>query len=64
MAELGAFLGFNFEIEKVEVKFENFGDFDDVIVGDELVNIINDDAEIGIFANGLDIEEIVLRFMN
>lgn len=64
MAELGAFLGFNFEIEEIEIEFEDFGDFDDVVVGDELVNIIDDDAEIGVFANGLDIEEIVLRFMN
>ena len=33
-AELGAFFGFDFEGEKVEVEFEDVGNLDDVVGGD------------------------------
>ena len=51
-AEFGAFLGFDFETDKVEVESKDVFDFDDVFGADEFVGVVDDHAKVGIFADG------------
>ena len=45
MTEFATFFGFDLEADEVEMKFEDFLDFDDVFGADKLVFAINNHAE-------------------
>ncbi len=61
-AELGAFFGFNFEVDETKVEINDFADFYYVIFGDEFVNGIYHHAVFGIFANGFNVEDVGITF--
>lgn len=44
LAEFGAFFGLDFEGEEVEIEIQNLFDLDDFGWGDELVDVVDDDA--------------------
>ena len=60
-AEPAAFFAFDFEADGVEVEGNGVLDFDDVVGGDELVGVVDNDAEVGIFADAGDIEDVSAR---
>ena len=59
VTELGSLLGFNFETDEIEVEVEDFFNFDDVFGADEFVVVVNYHAEVGVFADGFNIEDVV-----
>lgn len=58
-AEFGAFFGLDFEADEAKIEIEDLLDFDDVVWADELVGVVDDHAEVGIFADGFDVEDVV-----
>ena len=54
-AKFGAFFGFDFEADRVKPESKNFADFDYVVFAYEVFVAINNEADIGVFANRFDI---------
>ena len=57
-AELAAFFGFDFETDGVEIKFEDVFDANYVVGGNEFVVVVDHHAEMGVFADTGDVEEV------
>ncbi len=57
-AKTGAFLGLDLEAWQGEIKRDDFANRDDVVFCDQLVTRIDDDAEIGIFADTPNVENV------
>ena len=64
MAELGALLGLDFEAGEAKIESEDVFDFDDVVVGDEFVDVVDYDAVIRIFANAGNVENVAVVGVN
>lgn len=58
LTEFGAFFGFDFEGEEIEIEFEDLFDMDDVVWANEFIDIIDNHAIIGVFTNGINVENI------
>ena len=49
--EFGTFFGFDFQADGIEPEAEGFADFDYVVFAYEILVAIDDEADIGVFAN-------------
>lgn len=58
LTEFGTLSGLDFEGEGIEIKLEDLFDMNDVVRTDELINVVDDHAIIGVFANGINVENI------
>ena len=54
-AEVGTFFSFNFEADEVEIEFDDFADFYDVVFSDELLDGVDNTTVAGIFADGFSV---------
>ncbi len=57
-AELGALLGLDLEADELEVELEGLVDPDDVARGGEVLDVVDDEADAGVFADAGDAEEV------
>ena len=60
LTEFRALSGLDFEGEGIEIKLEDLFDMNDVVRTDEFINVVDDHAVIGIFADRIDVEDVIL----
>ena len=58
-AQFGTLFGLDFETDEIKIKAEDFADFDDIVWANELVGIVDNHAEFGIFTNGFGVENVL-----
>ncbi len=56
-AELGAFFGFDFEVDEVKVESKYLANLDDVVWAGELVGAVDNYAHSGIFTDGVGVKD-------
>ena len=56
-AKFGAFFGVDFEIDEIELEGEDFANLNDIVWADEVVDAVDNYAQIGVFADGFCVED-------